>query len=62
LAVKPRPLRGNTFETYDDHRMAHAGAVLGLAVPGIRLSDVACTAKTMPGFPALWSGMVGGAG
>jgi 3-phosphoshikimate 1-carboxyvinyltransferase len=60
LAVKPRPLRGTTFETYDDHRMAHAAAVLGLAVPGIRLSDVGCTSKTMPDFPALWGAMVGG--
>jgi 3-phosphoshikimate 1-carboxyvinyltransferase len=59
LAIKPRPLHGTRFETYDDHRMAHAGAVLGLAVPGIELSDVACTAKTMPGFPALWERMVG---
>jgi 3-phosphoshikimate 1-carboxyvinyltransferase len=60
LAIKPGPLRGGGFETYDDHRMAHAGAVLGLAVPGIRLTDVACTAKTMPDFPALWESMVGG--
>lgn len=60
LAVKPRPLRGTTFETYDDHRMAHAAAVLGLAVPGVRLSDVGCTSKTMPDFPALWTAMVGG--
>ncbi len=59
LAIKPRPLHGTRFETYDDHRMAHAGAVLGLAVPGVALSDVACTAKTMPGFPALWERMVG---
>jgi 3-phosphoshikimate 1-carboxyvinyltransferase len=59
LAIKPGPLRGGTFRTYDDHRMAHAAAVLGLAVPGIRLSDVACTAKTMPDFPALWHAMVG---
>jgi len=58
LAIKPGPLRGATFHTYDDHRMAHAGAVLGLAVPGVRLSDVACTAKTMPDFPALWESMV----
>src|SRR6266568_2629253 len=60
LAIKPGPLRGATFGTCDDHRMAHAAAVLGLAVPGLRLSDVACTAKTMPDFPALWESMVGG--
>jgi 3-phosphoshikimate 1-carboxyvinyltransferase len=40
--------------------MAHAAAVLGLVVPGIGLSDVACTSKTLPEFPALWSAMVTG--
>jgi 3-phosphoshikimate 1-carboxyvinyltransferase len=59
LAIKPGRLRGGTFHTYDDHRMAHAAAVLGLAVPGLRLSDVACTAKTMPDFPDRWRSMVG---
>ncbi len=41
--------------------MAHAAAVIGLAVPDVRLSDVACTAKTMPEFPQLWAAMVEGA-
>jgi 3-phosphoshikimate 1-carboxyvinyltransferase len=59
LEIRPRPLTGNRFETYDDHRLAHAAAVIGLAVPGVELTDVACTAKTMPEFPALWSAMVG---
>ncbi|MEJ3743943.1 3-phosphoshikimate 1-carboxyvinyltransferase [Actinomycetes bacterium KLBMP 9797] len=58
LEIRPRTLRGATFRTYDDHRLAHAAAVLGLAVPGIKLDDVACTSKTMPEFPALWSSMV----
>jgi 3-phosphoshikimate 1-carboxyvinyltransferase len=60
LEIRPRPLRGGVFETYDDHRLAHTAAVIGLAVPGIRLTDVACTAKTMPDFPALWTAMTGG--
>ncbi|WP_422771632.1 3-phosphoshikimate 1-carboxyvinyltransferase [Plantactinospora sp. WMMC1484] len=60
LEITPRPLRGATFRTYADHRMAHAAAVIGLAVPGIELDDVACTSKTMPEFPALWSTMVTG--
>ncbi|GGM44862.1 3-phosphoshikimate 1-carboxyvinyltransferase 1 [Micromonospora sonchi] len=60
LQIRPRPLRGGMFRTYDDHRMAHAAAVVGLAVPGIELDDVACTSKTMPEFPALWSTMVTG--
>jgi 3-phosphoshikimate 1-carboxyvinyltransferase len=58
LEVRPKPLRGAVLETYDDHRMAHAAAVVGLAVPGVELSDVGCTAKTLPNFPALWSAMV----
>ena len=58
LDVTPGPLRAATFETYDDHRMAHAGAVIGLAVEGVHLSDVACTSKTLPEFPELWAGLV----
>jgi len=60
VEIRPRRLRSGVVETYDDHRMAHAAAVLGLAVPGVRLSDVACTSKTLPEFPALWSAMVEG--
>ncbi|MFJ8688027.1 3-phosphoshikimate 1-carboxyvinyltransferase [Micromonospora wenchangensis] len=60
LEIRPRPLRGGAFRTYADHRMAHAAAVAGLAVPGIEVDDVACTSKTMPEFPALWSAMVTG--
>lgn len=59
LLVTPRPLHSATFSTYDDHRMAMAGAVLGLRVPGVVLSDVATTAKTLPGFADLWAGMLG---
>lgn len=59
LRITPRPLRGGRWGTYADHRMAHAGAVLGLAVPGISLDDVGATTKTMPGFAAAWSALVG---
>jgi 3-phosphoshikimate 1-carboxyvinyltransferase len=58
LEITPGPLRSATFETYADHRMAHAGAVIGLAVEGVELTDVACTAKTLPEFPELWAGLV----
>jgi 3-phosphoshikimate 1-carboxyvinyltransferase len=58
LEITPGPLRGATFETYADHRMAHAAAVVGLAVEGVHLSDVACTSKTLPEFPELWAGLV----
>jgi 3-phosphoshikimate 1-carboxyvinyltransferase len=58
LRITPRPLHATSFETYADHRMAHAAAVIGLAVPGVELTDVACTSKTLPEFPELWAGLV----
>lgn len=59
LHIEPAPLHGGVFHTYADHRLAHAGALLGLAVPGVELDDVACTTKTLPAFPTLWSELVG---
>ncbi|MDQ3094512.1 MAG: 3-phosphoshikimate 1-carboxyvinyltransferase, partial [Actinomycetota bacterium] len=58
LVITPRPLRAGTFHTYDDHRMAHAAAVLGLRVEGLRLDDVAATAKTHPDFAGAWQAML----
>jgi 3-phosphoshikimate 1-carboxyvinyltransferase len=63
LLIRPARLHGGVFHTYDDHRLATAGAVLGLVVRGVELDDVATTAKTLPGFDRLWTDMVsGGAG
>lgn len=59
LRIVPRPLTGARLATYADHRMAMAAAVLGLAVPGVTIEDVATTGKTMPDFPARWVAMVG---
>jgi 3-phosphoshikimate 1-carboxyvinyltransferase len=59
VEVRPRPLHGGVVTTYDDHRLATMAAVLGLCVPGIEVADVATTAKTMPGFVDLWTGMLG---
>ncbi len=58
LLIRPRPLRAGVFHSYADHRMATAGAILGLAVPGILVEDIATTAKTMPEFPQLWHRML----
>lgn len=58
LEVRPAPLRGGQFSTYDDHRLATAAAVLGLRVPGLEVLDVATTAKTLPGFVQLWTAMM----
>jgi 3-phosphoshikimate 1-carboxyvinyltransferase len=43
-----------TWKTYADHRMAHAGAIAGLVIPRLVVSDVACTSKTWPEFPEVW--------
>ncbi|MFJ9741523.1 3-phosphoshikimate 1-carboxyvinyltransferase [Streptomyces sp. NPDC101166] len=59
LHIRPRRLHGGVFHTYDDHRMATAGAVIGLAVDGVQIENVATTAKTLPDFPQLWAGMLG---
>ncbi len=47
------------WHAYADHRIATAGALVGLAVPGIAVDDVDSTAKTLPGFVRLWAGMLG---
>jgi 3-phosphoshikimate 1-carboxyvinyltransferase len=60
LRITPAPLHGGRFRTYHDHRMATAGAVLGLRVPGILVEDVATTAKTLPDFVGLWQAMLEG--
>lgn len=59
LHIQPRPLSPATFHTYSDHRMVMAGAVMGLAVPGVIVEDVDTVAKTLPTFTALWAGMLG---
>jgi 3-phosphoshikimate 1-carboxyvinyltransferase len=58
LRIVPRPLRAGRWGTYADHRMAHAGAVVGLAVSGVEVEDVATTAKTYPGFAQAWERLV----
>jgi 3-phosphoshikimate 1-carboxyvinyltransferase len=59
LELRPATLHGGTFHSYADHRMAHAGAVLGSAVPGVVIDDVTATGKTFPDFPQAWSTVVG---
>jgi 3-phosphoshikimate 1-carboxyvinyltransferase len=58
LRIRPRPLHSGVFHTYDDHRLATAAAILGLAVPGIQVENVATTAKTLPDFPEMWTAML----
>ena len=58
LIIHPRILGGDLWHTYADHRMAQAGALLGLLVPEIVLDDIGCTGKTMPEFEQLWMKMI----
>ncbi|MFJ5860490.1 3-phosphoshikimate 1-carboxyvinyltransferase [Pseudarthrobacter sp. NPDC092439] len=58
LVIRPAPLHAGVVHSYADHRMATAGAILGLAVEGVEVEDIATTGKTMPDFPRLWSGML----
>src|ERR671915_271598 len=58
LEIRPRPLRGGVFRTYDDHRMVMAAALIGLAVPGIEVENAATVGKTLPEFTKLWEEML----
>lgn len=51
-------LHGGIFHTYEDHRLATAGAVIGLVIPGVEIENVATTRKTLPDFPGLWQSLV----
>ncbi|UAJ80606.1 3-phosphoshikimate 1-carboxyvinyltransferase [Leifsonia sp. ZF2019] len=58
LRIEPRPLHGGVWRSYEDHRMATAGAIVGLVVPGVEIENVATTAKTLPQFTQLWTRML----
>ncbi|MFI6395617.1 3-phosphoshikimate 1-carboxyvinyltransferase [Nonomuraea sp. NPDC050540] len=60
LIVRPRALHAGVFHSYADHRMATAGAVIGLAVPGVEVENIATTGKTLPEFTRMWGEMLGG--
>jgi 3-phosphoshikimate 1-carboxyvinyltransferase len=60
LTITPRPLHGGLWRAYADHRMATAGAVLGLVVDGVAVDDIAATTKTLPDFPGAWSALLAG--
>jgi 3-phosphoshikimate 1-carboxyvinyltransferase len=60
LAITARPLHGGVWRSYADHRMATAGAIIGLRVVGVAVEDIATTAKTLPDFPRMWADMLTG--
>jgi 3-phosphoshikimate 1-carboxyvinyltransferase len=60
LVIRAAALHAGVWHSYADHRMATAGAIVGLRVPGVQVADIATTAKTLPDFPTMWAGMLAG--
>jgi 3-phosphoshikimate 1-carboxyvinyltransferase len=60
ISIHPSLLHGGVMHTYADHRMATAGAVLGLHVHGLSVEDISATEKTLPDFPTRWANMLAG--
>lgn len=58
LHITPAPLHSGTFHTYEDHRLATAGAVIGLVIPDVLVENIATTRKTLTDFPGLWNSLV----
>jgi 3-phosphoshikimate 1-carboxyvinyltransferase len=58
LSIEPAPLHGGVFHTYADHRMAHAGVIVGAAVDGVLVENIETTGKTFPDFARFWSGLI----
>jgi 3-phosphoshikimate 1-carboxyvinyltransferase len=58
LVITATPLRAGTWRAYADHRMAMAGAIIGLRVDGVEVDDIGATSKTLPEFPQLWADML----
>lgn len=58
IRIERAPLRGGMWHTYEDHRMATAGAIIGLRVPGVQIEDISTTSKTLPEFADLWLHML----
>ena len=58
LEIRPGTLRGTVFESYEDHRLATAGAIIGLRVPDVQVVDIGTTEKTLPDFVGMWLSML----
>ena len=61
LIIKPGKMNASQiFRSYEDHRMATAGAIIGLAVEGVIVENIETTRKTLSDFPGMWQGMLNG--
>jgi 3-phosphoshikimate 1-carboxyvinyltransferase len=59
LVIEPGPHRAAQVDSYADHRMVMAAAVLGLAVDGVEVADPGAVTKTLPDFVERWAGLLG---
>ena len=50
LEISPAPITPAAIDTYEDHRMAMAFALVGLKASGIRIKDPDCVSKTFPNY------------
>ncbi|MGB3894308.1 MAG: 3-phosphoshikimate 1-carboxyvinyltransferase [Mycolicibacter sinensis] len=62
LVITATPLHGGIWHSYADHRMATAGAIIGLRVADVEVEDIETTAKTLPAFPRMWAEMLADSG
>jgi len=61
LVIKPGKMNASQiWRSYEDHRMATAGAIIGLAVEGVIVENIETTQKTLSNFPGMWQGMLDG--
>lgn len=60
LRIVPKPMHAAKIDSYDDHRMATFGALIGLRVPGCEVVNVKSTSKTLPNFEEMWEAMLEG--
>jgi 3-phosphoshikimate 1-carboxyvinyltransferase len=61
LIIKPGKMNASqVFRSYEDHRMATAGAIIGLAVEGVIIENIETTRKTLSDFPGMWQAMLDG--
>jgi 3-phosphoshikimate 1-carboxyvinyltransferase len=58
LVITSTPLHSGIWRAYADHRMAMAGAIVGLRVAEVQVDDIGATSKTLPEFPQLWARML----
>ncbi|MDH6531783.1 3-phosphoshikimate 1-carboxyvinyltransferase [Aurantimicrobium minutum] len=58
LHIEPAELHGGVWLSYEDHRMATSGAIIGLVVDGVEVENIGTTSKTLPEFPELWKELV----